>query len=85
MATEVIKSINMTEDVNNWYRNVIIQVLNEITPMENQGKKIIPKNLKCLRFCNGSAKAANDFYKAALKARNAYIAAQNSELKEKTK
>jgi hypothetical protein len=70
---ENCQTIDMTESINKWYRDTITAVLLEIEPLELEGKKIVPKNLKCLQFCQGSAKAAGFYYREALKAKKKFM------------
>jgi hypothetical protein len=64
---EGCEKIDMSENIREWYNGVLNEVLAEIAPMEREGKKIVPKNLNCLWMYG--AKAANIWYKAAIKAR----------------
>jgi hypothetical protein len=64
---ENCEKINIGESVAEWYNGILNEVLAEIAPMEKDGKKIVPRKLNCL-WAYGP-KAANLFYKAAIKAR----------------
>jgi hypothetical protein len=69
---EGCQTVDCTESMNVWYQSVIIEILKEADQLELKGKKVVPKRLKCLQLCHGSAKAANQWYQWAMDAKLRY-------------